>query len=205
MSSSPGRRRDLAAVEGERDRGVGSTSGAMPWCDVTTGSAMADTARPSTCTRNSSRNIRMAEAIDDGMRRAEHADRRLLRRPGDARARCCRTRPGAGRGPSRPVAVLDAAQDPLEPARCPRGTACTGRTTRAQKKRVIRHAARTTQVVSSMTTIEPEPSIEPASPTSSWPSGRSRCSGPNHGAETPPGMNALSSRPSRMPPPRRGS
>ena len=47
-------------------------------------------------------------------------------------------------------------------------------------------------VVESMTTTEPEPSIEPASPTSSWPSGSSTWSGPNHGADTPPGMKALS-------------
>ena len=59
------------------------------------------------------------------------------------------------------------------------------------KNLVIRQAARTMQVVVSMTTIEPEPSIEPASPTSSCPSGRSRWSGPNHGAETPPGMKAF--------------
>src|SRR3984957_18910045 len=38
-----------------------------------------------------------------------------------------------------------------------------------EKNLVIRQAARTTQVVESMTTTEPEPSIEPASPTSSWP------------------------------------
>ena len=44
---------------------------------------------------------------------------------------------------------------------------------------------------SSITTIEPEPSIEPALPTASWSRPRSSCSGPNHGADTPPGMNAL--------------
>ena len=52
-----------------------------------------------------------------------------------------------------------------------------------------------------ITTIEPDPSIEPPPPgkvpcawaTSSWPSGRSRCCGPNHGDDAPPGMNAFSS------------
>ena len=91
-----------------------------------------------------------------------------------------------------PVAVLDAPQDLLEPAGCPsrHGVHCPHDS--RQKNRVIRHAARTTQVVSSITTIEPDPSMDPASPTSSWPRGRSRCSGPNHGADTPPGMMALS-------------
>ena len=56
-----------------------------------------------------------------------------------------------------------------------------------------------------MTMIEPEPSIEPASPTSSWPSGRSSWSGPNHGADTPPGMMAFSSLPPRIPPPSDGA
>ena len=36
-----------------------------------------------------------------------------------------------------------------------------------EKNFVMRHAARTTQLVSSKTTIEPEPSIEPFSATSS--------------------------------------
>ena len=74
-----------------------------------------------------------------------------------------------------------------------------------EKNLVIRQAARTTQVAESMTTTEPEPSMEPASPTSSWPSGRSSWSGPNHGAETPPGMNALSVLAPRMPPPSTGA
>ena len=69
----------------------------------------------------------------------------------------------------------------------------------------MRQAARTAQVWSSMTTTEPEPSMDPASATSSWPRGRSIRSGPNHGAETPPGMNALSSRPWRIPPPSTGA
>ena len=70
---------------------------------------------------------------------------------------------------------------------------------------MIRHAARTMQVESSIATIDPEPSIDPASPTSSWPSGRSSLSGPNQGAETPPGMIAFSSRPPLIPPPSFGS
>ena len=45
----------------------------------------------------------------------------------------------------------------------------------------------------------PEPSIEPAAPTSLPSNGRSSCSGRNHGADPPPGTNALSSWPSRMP------
>src|ERR1017187_6610771 len=74
-----------------------------------------------------------------------------------------------------------------------------------KKNLVMRQDARTAQVVSSMTTTEPEPSIEPAAPTSSWPSGMSNCFGPNQGAETPPGTNALSSRSSRTPPPSEGA
>ena len=74
-----------------------------------------------------------------------------------------------------------------------------------EKNLVIRQAARTAQVWSSMTTTEPDPSIEPASATSSWPRGRSIWSGPNHGADTPPGMNAFSPRPCGMPPPSTGA
>ena len=55
-------------------------------------------------------------------------------------------------------------------------------------------------VVESITMIAPEPSIEPLGPTTLGSSGMSTCSGRNHGAEPPPGMNALSSLPSRMPP-----
>ena len=54
-------------------------------------------------------------------------------------------------------------------------------------------------VVSSITMIAPEPSIEPAAPTSLFSNGRSSWSGRNHGAEPPPGTNAFSSLPSRMP------
>ena len=69
------------------------------------------------------------------------------------------------------------------------------------KKRTTRRQARTASVVSSMTTIAPEPSIEPAPPTTRPSSGRSTCSGKNQGAEAPPGMNILSWLPSRMPAP----
>ena len=44
------------------------------------------------------------------------------------------------------------------------------------KNRTIRHAALTASVVSSMTTMAPEPSIDPAAPTAPASSGRSRCS-----------------------------
>ena len=69
----------------------------------------------------------------------------------------------------------------------------------------MRQAARTMQVEESMTTTEPEPSMEPASATSSWPRARSTWSGPNHGAETPPGMKALRALPPRIPPPSTGA
>ena len=48
------------------------------------------------------------------------------------------------------------------------------------------------QVSSSMATTEPEPSMVPFLPTSSWSRGRSSCSGPNQYDEAPPGMKALS-------------
>jgi hypothetical protein len=69
------------------------------------------------------------------------------------------------------------------------------------KKRTTRRQAFTASVVSSMTTIAPEPSIEPAPPTGRASRGRSRCSSKNHGAEPPPGMNILSWWSFRMPPP----
>jgi len=69
------------------------------------------------------------------------------------------------------------------------------------KNRTIRRQAFTASVVSSMTTIAPDPSIEPAAPTVRPSSGRSTCSGKNQGAEAPPGMNILSSLPLRIPPP----
>ena len=68
------------------------------------------------------------------------------------------------------------------------------------KNRVSRQAARTMHVVSSMATIEPDPSMVPFLPTSSWSRGMSRCWGPNQYDEAPPGMKALSSRSPRMPP-----
>ena len=51
-----------------------------------------------------------------------------------------------------------------------------------------------------MTTTEPEPSIDPALPTASWSRPRSSWSGPNHGAETPPGMKAFRAFATRDPP-----
>jgi hypothetical protein len=69
------------------------------------------------------------------------------------------------------------------------------------KNRTMRHAALTTSVVSSITTMAPDPSIDPAAPTAPVSSGRSRCSSKNHGADTPPGMNALSRLSWRMPSP----
>jgi hypothetical protein len=68
------------------------------------------------------------------------------------------------------------------------------------KKRTTRWQARTMSVVSSITMMAPEPSIDPAPPTAPASSGRSRCSSKNQGADAPPGMNALSLRPDRMPP-----
>ena len=68
----------------------------------------------------------------------------------------------------------------------------------------MRHAARTEQVVWSMGTTEPEPAMEPTSAIFSLASSTSRCSGPSHGDDTPPGMNAFSSLSSLMPPPRAG-
>ena len=67
------------------------------------------------------------------------------------------------------------------------------------KKRTTRRQALTASVVSSITTMAPEPSIEPAPPTTRPSSGRSTCSGKNHGADAPPGMNILSWWPLRMP------
>ena len=67
------------------------------------------------------------------------------------------------------------------------------------KKRTRRWQAFTASVLSSMTMMAPEPSIDPAAPTSAASSGTSRCSSKNHGAEPPPGMNIFSSCPSRMP------
>ena len=67
------------------------------------------------------------------------------------------------------------------------------------KKRTMRQAARTMQVVWSMGMTEPEPAMEPTAAMASLASSTSRCSGPSHGEEAPPGMNALSSLSSRMP------
>ena len=63
-------------------------------------------------------------------------------------------------------------------------------------------AAWTMQVWSSMTITAPEPSIDPAPAVASFVISRSKCSaGTNHGAEAPPGIHALSSLSSRIPPP----
>ncbi len=69
------------------------------------------------------------------------------------------------------------------------------------KNRTMRSAAFTMSVVSSITTMAPEPSMDPALPTAPASSGMSRCSSKNHGDEAPPGMNALMALPWRMPPP----
>ena len=55
-------------------------------------------------------------------------------------------------------------------------------------------------VVESITMIAPEPSIDPAAPTSLPSNGRSSWSGKNHGADPPPGTNVFRSLPLRMPP-----
>ena len=68
------------------------------------------------------------------------------------------------------------------------------------KNRTTLWQALTTSVVSSMTTMAPEPSMEPAWSTVVFSSGRSRCSSKNHGADAPPGMNVLRVRPGRIPP-----
>ena len=49
------------------------------------------------------------------------------------------------------------------------------------KNRTSRRQAATASVVSSITTMAPEPSIEPAAPTGRPSSAMSRCSGKNHG------------------------
>ena len=56
-------------------------------------------------------------------------------------------------------------------------------------------------VVESITTMAPEPSIDPAASTAALSSGRSRCSSVNQGADAPPGMKAFRSPPPRIPPP----
>src|ERR671916_857321 len=59
------------------------------------------------------------------------------------------------------------------------------------KKRTTRQAALTASVVSSITTMAPEPSIDPAAPTAPASSGRSRGPPKKPGAEGPPGGYAL--------------
>src|SRR5437870_1741127 len=69
-----------------------------------------------------------------------------------------------------------------------------------EKKRTRRQAARTMQARSLIATTEPDPIIEPPSPfTFVSSSSMSRRSGPNQNDEAPPGMNAFSVAPSRMP------
>ena len=71
-----------------------------------------------------------------------------------------------------------------------------------EKNRTRARAAATTSVVSSMTITAPEPSMVPRRAASSMVTGSSRCSGTSQGDEAPPGIQAFSARPSRMPPPR---
>ena len=73
------------------------------------------------------------------------------------------------------------------------------------KNRTRRRQAFTMSVSSSNTTMAPEPSMVPSLPTAPASRGTSRCSGYSHGADAPPGMNALSSLPARMPPPYSGA
>ena len=47
--------------------------------------------------------------------------------------------------------------------------------------------------------------MDPTAAMASLASSTSRCSGPSQGDDAPPGMNALSSLSSRIPPPSRGS
>jgi hypothetical protein len=63
-------------------------------------------------------------------------------------------------------------------------------------------AAHTMQVVSSITMMPAEPSIDPAFITSSKLAGMSSWSGSRIGTDEPPGMTAFSLRSSRMPPAR---
>ena len=67
------------------------------------------------------------------------------------------------------------------------------------KNRTMRQQAFTMSVVSSMITMAPEPSMDPARSTVGLSSGRSICSSVNQGADAPPGMNALSRRPGSSP------
>ena len=59
---------------------------------------------------------------------------------------------------------------------CPRGQGVHFPHDSRAKNRTIRHAAFTMSVVSSITTMAPEPSMEPALSTVGLSSGRSRCS-----------------------------
>ena len=68
----------------------------------------------------------------------------------------------------------------------------------AKNRTTLRHAL-TASVVSSITTIAPDPSIEPASPIGRASKGKSKCSSKNQGADPPPGMNIFSSFPFRIP------
>ena len=80
-----------------------------------------------------------------------------------------------------PSPVLDALEDLTSSSRCPRGTACTCRTTRARRTAVHFMTARTTQSSSSKIITADVPLIEPALATESKSSGTSRCSAVSSG------------------------
>src|SRR5581483_4635310 len=117
-------------------------------------------------TRNSSRNMRTADVIDegiDGPRTQIVVCRGGQDKPG---AMLSHTSNRRSRSSSRPAPLsmrymtLSSQPDPSRHGvHWPHDS--------WWKKRVIRHAARTAHVVSSMTTIDPEPSMNPALPTSS--------------------------------------
>ena len=70
---------------------------------------------------------------------------------------------------------------------------------RAKNRTILQHAA-TMSVDWSITTMAPEPSIDPALSTVGLSSAMSRCSGKNHIADAPPGIKALTLPPLRTPP-----
>ena len=204
---------DLVAVDGDGDRACRSSMG-LGASDIT-GSAVADSGM-----QVALRDLRLelvaepAEGRGDrrDRRRAERADRGLAgrerhgveplardrRRPGTAPARCCRRCRAAGRGRSGGRGRRGCAGGSSPPSSCPRDTASTCRTTRGRRTERSAGTPSPRRCVSSITTMAPEPSIEPAAPTARPSSGRSTCSGKNHGADAPPGMNILSSWPSRI-------
>src|SRR5205823_186844 len=142
-------------------------------------------------TRNSSRNMRTAEVIDEGMDGPSTQIVVCLGGQDKPGAMLSHTSNSRSRSSSRPApSSMRYMTLSSQPAPSRHGVHWPHDSW--WKKRVMRQAARTAQVVSSMTTIDPEPSMDPALPTSSWSRGMSILSGPNHGADAPPGMNAFS-------------